>query len=85
MIKCNLLKISSVCNFYNKKVSLISFGTVKCHLVIKTREIFNFLPVINNSDTIWSSFLLLSMSAITSLNTIYIFPFLFGLRSSIFL
>ena len=32
--------------------SLTTFGTLKCNLVIKTREISNFLPLINNSVAI---------------------------------
>ena len=50
--------------------SLISFGTLKYDCVIKTREMFNFLPLINNSDTIEFSFLLLIISAIISSKTI---------------
>ena len=42
--------------------SLIFFGTAKQDCAIKTREIFSFLPLINNSPTIVLS-LLLSMSA----------------------
>ena len=37
---------------------LTSFGTLKYDWVIKTREIFNFLPLINNSVTIEFNFLL---------------------------
>ena len=44
--------------------SLIFFGTAKLDCVIKTREIFRFVPLINNSVTIGLSFLLLSISAI---------------------
>ena len=40
--------------------------------MIKTREIFNFLPLINNSVTIGLSFLLTSISAVISLNAINI-------------
>ena len=36
--------------------SLISLGTLKHDCVIKTIEIFNFLPLINNSVTIGFSF-----------------------------
>ena len=46
---------------------------------------FSFPPLINNSVAIGLSFLLLSISAIISSNTINIFCFLFGLYSSIFL
>ena len=40
--------------------------------MIKTREIFNFLPLINNSVTIGLRFLLTSISAVISLNAINI-------------
>ena len=63
--------------------SLISFGTAKYYCVIKTREIFNFLPLINNSDTIGLNYFLLSISAITSSKTINYLHFLFELYSSI--
>ena len=53
MIKCNLLKISFVCNFRS--------------------EIFSFLPLISNLVSIGLSFLLLSISAIISSNTISVF------------
>ena len=46
--------------------SLTSFGTFKYDCLIKTREMFNFLPLINNSVTIEFSFLLLIISAIIS-------------------
>ena len=46
--------------------------------MIKTREIFHFVPLINNSVTIGLGFLLLSITAITSSNTINVFGFLFG-------
>ena len=36
--------------------NLTSFGTLKYDCVIKTREIINFLPLINNSVTIEFSF-----------------------------
>ena len=52
------------------EVSLTSFGTVKYDCVMKTREMFNFLPLINNSIIIEFSFLLLFISAIISLKTI---------------
>ena len=55
--------------------SLIFFGTAKKNCVIKTREIFSFLSLINNSVTIGLSFLLLIISAIISSNTINIFSF----------
>ena len=59
--------------------SLTSFGTLKCHCVIKTREIFNFLPLMNKSVTIEFSFLLLIISATISSKTIYILFSLSGL------
>ena len=33
------------------ELSLTSFGTLKYDCVIKTRELLNFLPLINNSVT----------------------------------
>ena len=54
------------------------------YILIKAREIFDFLPVINNSVTTGLSYLLLTISAIILPNTINIVPFLFGLYSSIF-
>ena len=53
-----------------------AFGTAKYDRVIKAREVFRFLPQINNSVTIGSNSLLLSISAINILH------FLFGLQSS---
>ena len=44
--------------------SLTSFGTLKYDSVIKTREIFNFQPQINESGTTEFDFLLLIISAI---------------------
>ena len=52
---------------------------------MKTREMHNILPLINNSVIIGLSFLFLSLSAIISSKTINISHFLFGLYSSIFL
>ena len=46
---------------------------------------FSYLPLKNISINVGLQFLLLSMSAIISSNTINIFCFLFGLCSSIFL
>ena len=65
--------------------SLTSFGTLKYDCVIKTREMFNFLPLINNSVTTEFSFLLLIISAIRSSKTINILRSLSALYSSIFL
>ena len=50
--------------------SLTSFGTLKYDYVIKTREIFNFQFLINNSAIIEFSFLLLIIYAIISSKTI---------------
>ena len=50
--------------------SLASFGTLKHDCVIKAKKTFSFLPLINNSVTTEFSFLLLIISAITSLKTI---------------
>ena len=44
--------------------NLTSLGTLKYDCVIKTIEMFNFLPLINSSVTIGLSFLLLIISAI---------------------
>ena len=55
--------------------SLTSFGTLKHDCVIKAREIFHFLPLINSAVTILLRFSLLCISVIISL---------FGLPSSIF-
>ena len=54
----NLLNFSFIRNFHNKCVefSLTSFGTLKCDCAMKTIEMFNFLPLINNSVTTASSF-----------------------------
>ena len=65
--------------------SLTSFGSLKYYCVIKTREMFNFLPLINNSVTTEFSFLLLITSAIISPKTITILRSLSILYSSIFL
>ena len=54
------------------KFSLTSFGTLRYDYVIKTREMFSFLPVINNSIIIEFSFLLLMISAIISSKNINI-------------
>ena len=59
--------------------SLTSFGTLKYDCVIKTRQIFNFLPLMNNYVTIEFSFLLLIISAIISSKTISILFSLSGL------
>ena len=81
MIYSNLLKLSFVWNFHNKKVCRIylkSLGTLKYDWVIKTIEILSFLPLINNSVTTGLSLLLLIISAIMSSNTIIILRFFPG-------
>ena len=42
------------------EISLTSFGTLKCDCVIKTIEIFNFLPLKNNSATTEFSFFIIN-------------------------
>ena len=49
--------------------------TAKSECIAKTREMFSFLPLVNNSVTIGLSFLLLSVLAIISSKTINIFRF----------
>ena len=65
--------------------SLTSFGNLKygC-VIIKTIEMLNLLPLINNSVTIEFSFLLLITSAIISSKAINILRSLSALYSSIF-
>ena len=73
MIYRNLLKFSFIQKFGKKKwvvCSLRSFGTLKYDCVIKIREIFNFLPLKNNSVTTEFSFVLLIIPAIISSKTI---------------
>ena len=52
--------------------SLASFGTLRYDYVIKTREMFSFLPVINNSIIIEFSVWLLMISAIIPSKTVNI-------------
>ena len=59
--------------------NLTSFGTLKYDYIIKTREIFDFLPLINNSVTTEFNFLLLIKSAIISSKNINILFSLLGL------
>ena len=50
MAKCDLLKVSFVRNFRNKKCvgfSLTFFGNEKQYCIIKTVEMFIFRPLIN--------------------------------------
>ena len=63
--------------------SLTSFGTLKYAWVIKRREMFNFLHLINSSVIIEFGFLLL-ISAMISSKTINILRSLSVLHSSIF-
>ena len=65
--------------------SLTSFGTLKYDCVMKTIEMFNFLPLKTNSVTTGINFLSLIISAIMSSKTINSLPFLPRLYSSIFL
>ena len=53
--------------------NLTFLGTLKDNCLIKTLEMFNFMPLINNSVTIGLSFLLLIISAIIWSNTINTF------------
>ena len=62
-------------------LSLLSFGTGKYDCVIKTKEIFSFLPLINNSMTTGWSLLLLITSAILPSSTIVTFCSFLGLNS----
>ena len=55
--------------------SLTPFGTIKYDCIIKTIEMFNFLPLINSSVTIEFSFLLLIISPIISSKNINILRF----------
>ena len=58
MITCDLLKLSFVCNFYNKncvQLCLVSFCITKYVCVIKTAEMYSFLPLINRWFIIWLS------------------------------
>ena len=52
--------------------SLTSFGTLRYDYVIKTREMFSFLPVINSSIIIEFSVWLLMISAIIPSKTVNI-------------
>ena len=47
------------------------FGTLKLDFMIKTREMFSFPALTNNSVTIELSFLLLRISAIVSSKTMF--------------
>ena len=64
--------------------SLTSFVTLKYDCVIKTREMFHFLSLINNPVTIEFSFLLLIITAIISSKTINILRSLSALYYSLY-
>ena len=51
------------------ELNLASFGILKYDYAIKTREMFNFLPLRNSSVTIEFSFLLLIISVIVPSTT----------------
>ena len=74
----DLLKLSFIRNFHNKQiVELSPFGSLKDDCVIKTSEMFSFLPLMNSSVTTELCFLLLIISAIIALktiNTLSLFP-----------
>ena len=64
--------------FKKKKLlefSLTSFTILICDCVIKTIEMFNFVPLINNSVTAGFSFLWSITSAIKSSKTVNILRF----------
>ena len=61
------------------------FVATKYDYVIKIREMFSFLPVIDNSVSNGLRFLLLLVSAMISSKTINTLHFLLGLHSLIFL
>ena len=85
MIKFDLLTLTFIWNFHNKKCivfSLTSFGALKYDCVIKTRKMFNFLYLINKLGTIDLRFLLLCISAIIP-NTVNTLRYFSGLYSSI--
>ena len=81
-----MFKFSFIWNFHKKCValSLTSLDTLKYDCVIKTIEMFNFLPLINNSVIIEVSFLLLIISAIISSKTINTFFFYLGCNHQFF-
>ena len=88
IIKCNLLNLLLAWNLCNKKciqLSVTSFGILKLDCVMKTREKFSFLPMVNNSVAIGFRFLLVIISAIIPSKNINILHFLVGFYSSLFL
>ena len=66
-------------------ISLTSFASLKYDYDIKTIEMFNLLPLINNALTIGFSFLLLIISAIISSKQLIFYVFFPKLYSAIFL
>ena len=69
MINSNLLKLISIWNHHDKKcvvLNITSFGTGKYNSLMKTIEIFNFLPLMDNSVPTGLSFLLPITSEIIS-------------------
>ena len=71
VINCNLLKISFIWNFHNKKCAEFNqtfFGKPKFGGLIKNN--ISFLPQRNESAAVGSSLLLLSASAVISSNAI---------------
>ena len=88
MMYWNLLKLSlfglaiiKICVV----LSLDSFSTLRYDCVIKTKEVLDFLPLVNSSVTILCSFVLLIISAIISSKTINTLRLSPGLYSSIYL
>ena len=63
MIYHNLLILIIVWNLHsNKKFNLILFGTRKYDCILKTKEILNFLHVMNSFVTIGSRFFIIQQS-----------------------
>ena len=88
MVQHNLLNFSFIRNFHDKKiieVRLATFTTLKQGCVVETKDMFNFMPLINSSVTTEFSFLLLIISSIIKSKTINILCFLPVLYLSIFL
>ena len=76
-------------NVHNKVVCRIFSHSFWCSkkkkkCVIKSREMFSFLPLINNSVTIGLIFLLLTISTFISSKMINILRFLFEFHSLMF-
>ena len=77
MIKCYLFKPSSIWNFHNKKNYLIFSRIAKQDCVIKTTEIFNSFPLINNSVSIAKSSFMASKPNSSLIIPITFFVFFF--------